>query len=87
MLWTQTREARAILASISADPPAQQTFGYRFNETETRYVGERVKRLRVLWRKAEPVVDSPEWQAWLDAEPGRVIAAAVASRSSNRKAA
>lgn len=67
-----------LLASCAASPPRRQLFAYRFQETECRFVGRRVQRLRHLYRRSEPPIDSPEWRVWLDLEPQRVIERAIA---------
>ncbi|WP_129794231.1 hypothetical protein [Sphingosinicella sp. CPCC 101087] len=46
---------------------------FRFQETQTRFVGWRVKRLRRLYRLAEPAIDTPEWRTWLAWDPYRAI--------------
>ena len=75
--WTAMPKAAAILASCAANPPRRQTFRYRFGETDTRYVGERVKRLRQLYRNAQPEIDTPAWREWLRLDPQTAIAEAV----------
>lgn len=64
MTWAAQPEAAALLASCAADPPKQHTFLYRFGETQTRYIGRRVQRLRALHRAAmEAALDTPEFEA------------------------
>jgi hypothetical protein len=50
--WYDTPDAQAILTRIVADPPAKREFPYRFNERETRYVGNDVRELRKLYSAA-----------------------------------
>lgn len=77
-LWTSEPKAAAILASCALNPPATRVFSYRFGETQERYIGERVKRLRQLYKNAQPPVDTPEWSTWLTLTPQHAIGEAVA---------
>lgn len=45
-LWTQDPEYAAILLDCASNPPAERTFRYAFEETDTRYIGKRVQRLK-----------------------------------------
>jgi len=47
-IWTQDPEAQLLLAECAVNPPAKQTFHYRFQETEERYVGPEARRLRAI---------------------------------------
>ena len=78
--WTRTPEVEALLRSCADRPPASRIFAFRFQETEARYVGRRVRQLRRLHRAAEPPLDSPEWRAWLALDPQRAIALALAAK-------
>jgi hypothetical protein len=54
--WFDAPDAQALLAKIVADPPAKREFIYRFNERETRYVGNDVRDLRKLYSAAGDVL-------------------------------
>ena len=86
-LWTRLPEAAMLLASCSADPPPMRAFVFRFQEIDLRFVGRRVRRLRRLYRTAEPAIDTPDWQVWLALDPQRAIAAAVRRNRVERPAA
>jgi hypothetical protein len=64
--WRAGAEAAALLAACAARPPALAVFAYRWGDCETRFVGRRVRRLRSLYRQAEPPADTPAWRAWLE---------------------
>ena len=77
--WALTPEALALLASIRRDPPQRDLRTGTFERSYPPFrVDARVKRLRALYRAAEPEVDSAEWVAWLKADEQAVIAAALA---------
>ncbi|MGZ8281743.1 MAG: hypothetical protein ACXWUN_02180 [Allosphingosinicella sp.] len=82
-LWIHSPEAASLLASCAARPPRRRLITFRFQETGMRFVGRRITRLRLLYRRSEPPLDSPEWRAWLELDPQTAIAQAVrASRPS-----
>ena len=82
MPWTRLPEASALLASCAIRPPRRQVVVYRFQEIATRFVGRRVARLRRLYRRAEPPVDSLDWRSWLGLEPQAAIEGILAAARS-----
>jgi hypothetical protein len=71
--WRDGAEAAALLAACAVRPPVSAVFAYRWGDCEMRYVGRRVRRLRSLYRRAEPPVDTQAWRAWLDADEQEAI--------------
>ena len=59
-IWTSDPEAQTLLASCAERPPEKRTFNYRFGDTDTRYIGDRVKLLRaVRARYMDETLDTP----------------------------
>ena len=85
--WRAGAEAAALLAACAARPPALAVFVYRWGDCETRHVGRRVRRLRSLYRQAEPPVDTPAWRAWLENDEQVAIADAIAQSRARGRAA
>lgn len=89
-------EARSLLATFGANPPAQRTFPYRFGETDTRYIGAEVTRLRSIWkRECERLLklaDAGEisrdvWRACADYSEQSAIRDAIAAAGGMERAA
>ena len=86
--WTTHPEAAALLASCAKDPPERRTFPYAFGETDTRYIGARVARLRRLWEtererllaEADATGDYSAFGACCALTPTMAIAAAIEAR-------
>lgn len=77
--WTRSEEAQSLLASIRRDPPQRDLRTGTFERAYPPFrVDARVKRLRALYRAAEPEVDSPEWVEWLRADEMVVVGVVVA---------
>jgi hypothetical protein len=73
-----TPSARHLITAIANNPPARCLETGTFNRPASYFVPDpRLNQLRAMWKAAEPEVDTPEWRAWLRADPETVVREAI----------
>lgn len=79
--WTDLPEAARLLADLASNPPTRCLIGGTFNHAAPYFASDpRMKRLRAIYDKAEPVKDTAEWRQWLRSDPVSVVRGMVEKR-------
>ncbi len=78
-MWTALPQAATLLADCRRRPPQRDHRTSTFEQPRPYYRADdpRLRKLRSIYRAAEPDAWTPEWSAWLRLDPQAAVREAV----------